>query len=312
MASSKQDPAEYIQPLHMNGMSGRMMVAPSTKGAKREILALYGHHSSLERWWGLVQNLQEMGNVTMPDLPGFGGMDSFYTIGERATLDQYADYLAAFIKMRYKRRRVSILGISFGFLVVTRMLQRYPELANRIDMLVSAVGFTHFDEFRFSKRRMRGYRLASKLIAIPPVAFVFRYVALNKYVLSRVYARTHNAKHKFKQAGGDKDLFDRMMDMEVQLWQTNDVRTHWETTKQMLYVDNVGTSIDLPIWHVFTPHDNYFDNNVIEQHMRIIFSDFIPAPITSVAHAPSVVADKQEASILVPRKLRAALSRTGK
>ena len=75
----------------------------------------------LERWWGLVQNFNEYGAVTMPDLPGFGGMDSFYTIGRRPTIDAFADYLAAFIKLRYKRKRITIVGISFGFLVATRM-----------------------------------------------------------------------------------------------------------------------------------------------------------------------------------------------
>lgn len=312
MGASKLDPAEFIQPLHINGMSGRMLVAPATKDSKRQILVLYGHHSSLERWWGLVQNLQEMGNVTMPDLPGFGGMDSFFKIGESANLDRYADYMAAFVKMRYKRRRVSIVGISFGFLVATRMLQRYPELANKVDILVSAVGFTHHDEFRFSSKRMRAYRLASRVLSIAPIAKVFRYLALNRLVLTRAYANTHNAKHKFKQAGDDKALFDRMMDMEITLWQGNDVRTHWTTTKEILYVDNLGTTVDLPVWHIFTPNDNYFNNEIVEQHMQVVFSEYIPAPILSVAHAPSVVADKREASMLIPRKLRTALLKNPK
>ena len=71
--------ADYIQPLNMNGLTGRMLRAPATrKNAKREMLLLYGHHALLERWWGLVENLQEFGAVTMPDLPGFGGMDICY------------------------------------------------------------------------------------------------------------------------------------------------------------------------------------------------------------------------------------------
>jgi len=82
-------------------------------------------------------------------------MDSFYKIGRAPTLDAFADYLAAFIKMRYRNRRVTIVGISFGFLVVTRMLQRYPELCKRIDLVVSIVGFMHRDDFTFPPRRRR-------------------------------------------------------------------------------------------------------------------------------------------------------------
>ncbi|MEJ0073013.1 MAG: alpha/beta fold hydrolase [Candidatus Saccharibacteria bacterium] len=146
-----------------------MLHIPAEKGKNREILVLYGHHALLERWWGLVQNFAEFGSVTMPDIPGFGGMDSFYKIGQKPTLDAYADYMAAFIKLRYKHKRVNIVGISFGFLVATRMLQRYPELTKRVDFLVSAAGFMRADEFTFSRQRYLFYLYASRLMAVPPL-----------------------------------------------------------------------------------------------------------------------------------------------
>src|SRR5581483_611837 len=111
--------ADYIVPLNINKLEGRMLYAPSTSSAQRNILLVYGHHAMLERWWSLVQNLTEYGNVTMPDLPGFGGMDSFYKIGRKPTIDDFADYLAAFIKLRFRRKRITIVAISFGFIVVT-------------------------------------------------------------------------------------------------------------------------------------------------------------------------------------------------
>ena len=53
--------ADYIYPLKMNGLRGRMLRMPPPAGKKREILYVYGHHSSLERWWGLVQELNQYG-----------------------------------------------------------------------------------------------------------------------------------------------------------------------------------------------------------------------------------------------------------
>jgi hypothetical protein len=53
--------------------------------------------------------------------------------------------------------------------------------------------------------------------------------------------------------------------------------------------------------------DNYFDNHVVEQHMRIIFSGFHKAPINVKNHAPSVIADEKAAAALVPPNLRRAL-----
>lgn len=298
--------ADYIQPLYINGMNGRMMYIPAPKGKNREILVLYGHHALLERWWGLVQNFTDYGAVTMPDIPGFGGMDSFYKIGKDASLDNYADYLAAFIKMRYKRRRVSIVAISFGFLVATRMLQRYPELAKKVDFLVSAAGFMRKDDFIFSKARFRAYLLGCRLFQLPGLSFVFRHTALTAPVLRLAYAQTKNAKHKFAEAG-DSDQFKRMMDMEIELWQKNDVRTYMRTTIELLTVDNCKTPVDLPVWHIYTKNDHFFDHTIVEQHMRVVFSEFNGLPIKLKSHTVSVIADKNEAAGLFPNELKRAL-----
>jgi pimeloyl-ACP methyl ester carboxylesterase len=97
-------PKNYIAPIDINNLKGRCLNLPN-KSSSRKILFIYGHHSSLERWWGLMQALNEYGDVTMPDLPGFGGMDSFYKIGKKPTLDNMADYLKKFIKQHYKEEK---------------------------------------------------------------------------------------------------------------------------------------------------------------------------------------------------------------
>lgn len=308
---TQNKPADFIEPLHINGMKGRLMYLPPKKRPAREILVIYGHHSSLERWWGLVQNFNTYAAVTMPDLPGFGGMDSFHKIGKQATLDNYADYMAAFIKLRYRRKKVSVVGISFGFLVATRMLQRYPELCSKVDVLVSAMGFMHTNNFKFSPARYKFYRYTSEVISIPPFPFVFRHTALTERVLTALYARTKNAKHKFKQADNNA-AFKAMMDMEVELWQNNDVRTYMQTTVELLTVNHCDEKIELPVWHVFTPHDNYFDNETIEQQMRVVFTDFYPAPLQAKSHSPSVVATKKEAAVFIPKELRQELRKAPK
>lgn len=281
------------------------MSAPKTH-PEREILIVYGHHSSLERWWGFAQNFNRYGAVTMPDLPGFGGMESFYKIGKKPTLDNMADYLASFIKWRYKRTPVVIIGLSFGFLVTTRMLQRYPELAKKVDYLVSAVGFAHYEDFRFSRRRLRWYRIGSRLFCNRPIAWLFRHIALNPWVLRKAYHKTYNARKKFETA--EKSLHDKLMDMEIILWHANDVRTHWYTTHEMLVVDNCQKRVDLPVWHVSAGEDQYFDPNMVEQHYRVIFRDFIEAKNNSPMHAPSVIATATESAAFIPPKLRKELS----
>lgn len=303
MAKAKQNPADYIVPLNMNGLQGRMLHLPAKKPGQREILFIYGHHSSLERWWGLMQNLNHFGAVTMPDLPGFGGMDSFYKIGEKGTIDNLADYLAAFIKMRYKRRRVTVAGMSLGFVVVTRMLQRYPDLIKKVDMLVSLVGFAHKGDFTFTPMRRTLYRLGAGLFSLPVASSIFRYVALQPFFIRNIYRRTHNAKEKFKGVIGEE--LRELTEFEIHLWHSNDVRTHFRTNWEFLGLDNTKVTVDLPVYHVGVKADRYFDNAVVEQHMRQIFTDFHLMALLDVGnHAPSVLADAKSAAPFVPPKLR--------
>ncbi len=282
--------------------------SPKVSAGNRDILFVYGHHSSLERWWGLIQVMNRYGSVTMPDLPGFGGMDSFYKIGKKPTIDNLADYLASFIKLRYKRKKIVIAAMSFGFVIVTRMLQRSPELSKKIILLVSIVGFAHKDDFIFSKRRYLFYLQASRLMSLRLPAIIFRYTALNPIVLKTVYGRTHNAKHKFAQAENAEQL-QNIKQVEVGLWHANDVRTWAFTSVEFLKLDNCQKRVPLPLWHVAAKNDHFFDGHLVEQHLRIIYKDFHSAQVDLEAHAPSVIADEKMAAPLVPEKLRRALRR---
>jgi pimeloyl-ACP methyl ester carboxylesterase len=305
--TSKKSPADYIVPLNINGLEGRMLRIASPSSRQRNILLIYGHHAMLERWWGLVENLNQYGNVTMPDLPGFGGMDSFYKIGKRPDIDTYADYLAAFVKLRYKRKRVTIVAISYGFVVVTRMLQRYPELTKKVDMLISIVGFVHKDDFVYPAPRRRLYAAVTRLFATRPVALLIRYLGLNKFIIKSAYSKLPNSKRRMIEVTPEE--FDITMDFEVTLWQANDVRTHWLTTSEFLRLDNCDRRVNLPVMHVVSQEDHYFDNHLVEQHMRIVFSDYRRFVAKSKAHTPSILADKKDMAVLLPPALRRRLAK---
>jgi pimeloyl-ACP methyl ester carboxylesterase len=303
-------PADYIQPLYMNGLEGRMLHMPHPKGGKREILFVYGHHSSLERWYGVAKFLNRYAAVTMPDLPGFGGMDSFYKIGKEPSLDNFADYLAAFIKLRYKRRRVTVVGMSFGFIVVTRMLQRCPELIKKLDTLVSFAGFAHRNDFTFSKWRWRLYRYGAGILTHRPMSLIFRYICLHPVILRTVYGKTHNAKEKFEGVVGEE--LEEITQFEIRLWHDNDVRTWAYTTVEFLQLDNCRVRVDMPVYHIAVAGDRYFDNQLVEQHFRVIFSEYyLLSKLDLANHAPSVVADDKAAAVFFPPKLRRMLKNQG-
>ncbi len=304
-----QNPADYIVPLNINGLHGRMLHVPApSKKRDREIMLVYGHHALLERWWGLVENLNEYGAVTMPDLPGFGGMDSFYKIGRKPDVDAFADYLAAFVKLRYRRKRLTIVAISYGFVVVTRMLQRYPELAKKVDLLVSEVGFVHKDDFIYPVRRREFYRFATRCFATPPMALMIRYFGLNRFVLKTLYAKLPNSKKRMVEVTPEE--FEITMDFEVKLWQANHVRTHWLTTSQFFTLDNCTRQVDVPVVHVVSKVEHYFNNGIVEQHMRVVFKNYRKYTARLRAHTPSVLADKKAMGVMLPAGLRNLLAKT--
>lgn len=299
-------PEKYVVPLNMNKLRGRMLKLPAKRGKKREILLVYGHHSSLERMYSVAQVLSEYGAVTVPDLPGFGGMDSFYKIHEKPDMDTMADYLASFIKLRYKNRRITIAGVSYGFTVVTRMLQRYPEIAKKVDLLVSVVGFVHHEDFIFTPARKGFYKWGSRLFSLYLTSIFFKNVFLHPAVLRRLYAKTHNAKHKFE--GLNEEEKHAMTEFEVHLWRINDVRTYMRTSYEFLRLDNCKKQVDVAVWHIGTETDNYFDHNLVEQHMQVVFGDYTYIKAGFKKHMPNIIAGKKEMAKLFPRKLRQRLN----
>ena len=290
----------------MNGLKGRMLRMPPPAGTKREALVIYGHHSSLERLYSFAQVINDDIGITMPDLPGFGGMDSLYTIGEKPDLDTMADYLASIVKLRYKKnQRFSIIGVSYGFVAVTRMLERYPDIAERVDMLISVVGFTHKDEFTFTRTRYRMYIMGSSFFTHRLRAAFFRSVILHPMVLRTFYSRTHNAKHKFKNLDDeDRKL---LTEYEIHLWRLNDIRTHWATTVSFLKLNNCKGKVNLPVWHIHTKADIYFDNDLVEKNMKRIFTKVNSIIIPLDGHMPNVIAGKEESAVLVPEKIHKLL-----
>lgn len=294
--------ADYIVPLNMNGMEGRMLRLPAQKKHTRELLLIYGHHASIERMGGLAEELSKYGKVTLPDLPGLGGMDSFYSIGKKPTLDNMADYLAAFVNMRYRRKRVSIFAMSFGFIVVTRMLQKYPELAKKVDLLVSIVGFAHKDDFIFTKKNYLLFRYGCTLLSMQLPAWITKTFILRGPVIRTSYKIVENSHVKLKD--GDAEERKKRIDFEVNLWKINDARTYADTAITMLTVDLCHTKIDLPVWHVAVEPDRYFNNHYVEQHLSIIFSDVTVVKSQMAGHAPTVVATAEDAAPFIPARIR--------
>lgn len=300
------DPAEFIQPLNINRLDGRVLRLPAPSARRnREILVLYGHHSSLERMYTLAAEFNRYGPVTMPDWPGLGGMDSMFSIGKKPTIEAMADYLAAFVKLRYRRRRFTIVGISYGFAVATSMVQRYPELAAKVDFMVSIAGFVRYDDFRFKPKQFKLMRSTTRLFKSRLPSAVARGV-INGYTVQKAYTLLADKNAKMKDATPEQ-LKERIK-FEKQLWRINDMRTHFFTANSMFKIDLCDKQVALPAYHVAVQNDQYLNNALVEQHLAVIYSSVSVIDIRLDAHMPTIVATPKEVAPFIPNKLRRLLA----
>ena len=299
-------PEDFISKIEIGGLRGRMLDLPASERYRaRSILLIYGHRATLERNLGLALDINRYGRVVMPDLPGFGGMDSFYRIRKKPTLDNYADYLADFIKNYYDQPQLTVVGFSFGFLVVTRLLQRHPDLVDRVELLISIAGFVDKRSFKLPKTLLATYRLGIFALKIPFSSWFFRYVILQGWVLRLFYGKTYSAKAKFKGMSPAKRR--QMLDVEVQLWHCNDVRT-WAYTAGLMLTANLSQSkLPLPLWQVMPSNDQYFDPARNRHWLGRTYAKLIWLEVELDNHAPTVIATAKEAAGLTPPALRQVL-----
>lgn len=295
-------PEKYIYSFNMNGLNGRYVKIPHTK-RRRNILLVYGSHTSLEKMYGLTRAFSRFGTVTIPDLPGFGGMDSLYRINDEPSIDALADYLASFVKLHYKKKRLTVVGFGIGSAVATRMLQKYPDITRLVDTVVSVSGFTSKKDFKIPVVKRKLLKAGATVLSGKLSAKIFSSLFLNR-TLVRLYVR-RNTK------GLDKQSRRKLVRFESELWKINDLRTHARTTVSMLTIDLTSWQVPLHIHHVYTPADGSFLNHeAVTQHMEMVFSRVREHEVKGNGRMPSIISEAAEAEKIIPPTLHRVLTRT--
>lgn len=99
------------------------------------------------------------------------------------------------------------------------------------------------------------------------------------------------------------------VEFEVNLWRQDDTRTYMRMAIEMFTIDNCSKQVNLPVHHISVNEDQYFDHSVVEQHLRIIFTDFIDHEAFIPNHAPSILATKEEAQPFIPKSITKVLEK---
>lgn len=306
MQQSNLTPSEATESLNINGMQGRMLCLPPTTGREREILVVYDRYSTLERWWGLAQELQRYGTVTMPDLPGFGGMQSFYKMGEKPSLDRLADYLATFIKFRFRHKQLTVIGLGFGFVVVTRMLQRYPQLRKKVVLLISIEGYAHGSALTMARGQRRRRMMVARLFSWRLPALFYRHVMTNPSLLRVAYAANPRALRAPR--GADPEIRRQLTNFRIHVLRQCEPRTAMITERERLKLNNCTVQLSRSVWHVSPKVLPYMDVDANLQQLQVAFDELQYLPSKASIKQQIIVPDKQFARPLLPAALRRELA----
>jgi pimeloyl-ACP methyl ester carboxylesterase len=240
--------------------------------------------------------LSDYGEVYLPDLPGIGGMNSFYTIKMTPTLDNYAHYLYSFLKLKKLDKNIEIVAMSFGFMVVSRMLQLYPDSQKWFNHVISYVGFGRSSDFKNFKLKKRYYTPVNKIFSTKIGSIFIKIFIFNPFSLKIMFRifRQFNPKY---QHGMKKDL-KASTDMELDLWTKNDARTRFFVYNILFNFDLTKsvTKIGVRLHNMTTPHDQYFDSERVKVSLSKIYRDVTSSTAKLEMHAPSIIGTKQEVS----------------
>ena len=303
-------PGKYVIDISIGGLNGRLLQVPAQKKTKNQILLLYGVHSSLERMYSNAQFHSIFGKVLMPDMPGFGGMDSFYKINRVPNLDSYADYLYTFIKTyKLDREKIRIVAMSFGFLAVTRLLQKHPELTKNIEFVISFVGFGRNSDFSYPILKKRSAKI---IIGFGSSRFGSRFIRIlvfNKLSLRIMFAifRIFNPKYKHE----DKQKRATATEMELDLWTKNDTRTRFYTYHLLMSFDLTKNKkqIDLAEHNLTTESDQYFDAQRVKKTLKKLYAENIEHHANMSLHAPSIIGSEEDVAKIFPESVQKILAK---
>lgn len=247
---------------------------------------------SIEMMTPLANVLSEYGDVTVPDLPGFGGMTNFYSIGKTPNLDTYADYLSAFIKLRYKKNRLTLFGVGFGYSLLVHTLQKHPDLCSKVDIVGGINGLLHHEDIR-QTNLSRNFNLVRRSFQGLPL------------LRSIAKATTFQPQAIKTQLQINKiDLDDDFLQSVVNSWQSVHVKTLRQLQKAELRLDLCQQNLKTKSYNLELPSIyRDIDTGKAEAHAEIVFSSANYTKSRIEKDLLCVLGDQKLLNAQLPKKL---------
>lgn len=297
-------PSEQIRNITIEGLSGRVLHIPSEKkSAKKNFFLVYGQHTSHERMYGISQYLSRHGNVYAIDLPGYGGMDSFYSIGKEPTIEAYGHYIYTVMQVLKLEKNIWMVGMSMGFQMMTRMLQLHPQIHPAIDKVFSLVGYTSKHDFAIKQPLWFGFNFMVFFGKTRPGVWIADNVFLNKVSVRIMLSIFAKFKSRMKSVTGEqKDV----IEMEAHLWTINDQRTHAQNIWDMFHNWDLTKYNQLPfsLINMTSKQDQYFSDERLNENFAKVYKEHKTLYLDIDAHSPSVIGSPDDFEATIPKEVR--------
>ncbi|MCW1908532.1 MAG: alpha/beta hydrolase [Candidatus Saccharibacteria bacterium] len=301
---------DRILPYTYLGLQGRYgMWSSKNSSDKRVFVIVYGQHASLERLEPLVTIFRTYGDVYVVDNPGFGGMDPAYSIGKYPDLHFQAGHVHNFIDNYLpKDKQLTIIGISYGFQIVTQLLEDFPDLQTRTEDVVNMVGCLSYRDLDMP--------LSYKIPLIYLLAFpgrtwlgsnIFKLVARRRVIIA-VYMLTKPIQVKLRGVSRQQAI--AYASEQASLWIDNDPRTHGAAAWDFVARNDVSQlKLDVDAIHLSVPGDHIINSQRVKKGMEAVFNKVSSFDIALDNHAPLDL-DADDIEAIIPEGLARILKKS--
>ena len=263
---------------------------------------VYGIHGSLERFYGVIHFLARFGRVIAPDLPGFGGMETLAKANRKQNLDNVADYLAEVLEREIPEGQITLVGLSYGFVVITRMLERQTVIANRSDMAISLMGLVDGQDLAMRGFKRFGAEVVTLLARTPVISVLYSAIVSSRWMLNLMYRPNHP---KMRALGRVKRA--EFIEFESYLWRCNDLATWGRSLHELFHLSARAAQLPVPLFNIATKHDHWLDIATTEAHLRMEYA-FVTTYSSDISnHGGVAYEDEQEAYAMIPREMATRL-----
>jgi pimeloyl-ACP methyl ester carboxylesterase len=287
--------------LGLRGRYGHWQAKSSA--AKRTFVIVYGQHASLERLSPIIELFRRYGDVYAADNPGFGGMEPSYKIKRRPDLKFFADHLGHFVNTYVpKNRRITFVGVSLGFQIITEALNKHQGIQLRTEQLISLMGCISHKEIRLPL----SYKVPLVYLMALPVktwlgSRIFKLLARESVI---VFAYLISKPIQVKLRGLTIKQSIVYAKQQAQLWIINDARTHASTAWDLVYHNDLSSyRIGVPTVHLGVINDHVIDSGLVKKELVKVFKSVEIYDLALENHAPLDIDTEEDVRALMPKAL---------